>query len=778
MQQGAHHHRDAAGSAEDEADGIDAHHQREVFAHDAHGGAGKAAQFGDHHRVIATDDHVAGLDGDIRGLAAQGNADVGIGQCRGVVDAVANHHHAVALRLQLEHCLGFLLGKELGLIAVRAYQLGHSARLWLHIAGKQFDISHAVVAQAVDGTAHVLARPVHGVERRDDALVHAHIGRNGALYGLDGFFRAHAVFRHVAQVAHAHHAAVHFRAAAARDLGDGLAMGGDLRAQLAAIGEDGARQRVRAGLLGGHGQRERRALVHIVRVHAHGDHLRPALGDGAGLVEQHGVGVAHLLDVSAALDEYAFAHRRVDGGGKCRGGGELDAAGIVDDQHFQRFLRVARHQPHREAQQEIERHKVVGKAVSIALDGRFFQFARLHHADDAGDHGLVAHLGHTDAQVAALDHRAREDLVARGLFRRLKFAGNGALVNDRRAGDDRAVYGQLFAGVCLHLVARPDPVDGAALHAAVGQHFPGVLILHGEHLLDGRARALDGVRSHHLGKVGKREDHQRRVGVAEQQAGYDGGHREKVGVGPQFPAQPARGALCHRPGKPQADQRLHAGELAKPPRPRRAAQRRIAQQQRSCVDRQAAGELAGGHARLRVLARGSAVAGAHGVHGKAGECHFRVFLRGLGVQAFRVVFKEHAFDGCVDPHAAHASKARQRLRQRPSVIRQEAQPCRGQAQPARQAVAHPGLHPILIRFPFQHITSLLLRELRRSLPPGFPSRRAAAAWSAACAPGGRVPLHPQPWTSPSPAPCAGPLLQLRLPSAGWLRKKSFAHHRG
>ena len=76
------------------------------------------------------------------------------------------------------------------------------------------------------------------------------------------------------------------------------------------------------------------------------------------------------------------------------------------------------------------------------------------------------------------------DLVARGLFRRLKFAGNGALVNDRRAGDDRAVYGQLFAGVCLHLVARPEPVDGAALHAAVGQHFPGVLILHGEHLLD------------------------------------------------------------------------------------------------------------------------------------------------------------------------------------------------------------------------------------------------------------------------------------------------------
>ena len=98
-------------------------------AHDAHGGAGKAAQFGDHHRVIATDDHVAGLDGDVRGLAAQGNADVGIRQRRGVVDAVADHDYAVALRLQLEHCLGFLLGKELRLIAVCAHELGHGARL-------------------------------------------------------------------------------------------------------------------------------------------------------------------------------------------------------------------------------------------------------------------------------------------------------------------------------------------------------------------------------------------------------------------------------------------------------------------------------------------------------------------------------------------------------------------------------------------------------------------------------------------------------------------------
>ena len=120
------------------------------------------------------------------------------------------------------------------------------------------------------------------------------------------------------------------------------------------------------------------------------------------------------------------------------------------------------------------------------------------------------------------------------------------------------------------------------------------------------------------------------------------------------------------------------------------------------------------------------MAGAHGVHGEAGKHHLRVFLCCLRVQAFRVVFKEHAFDGCVDPHAAHAAKAHKRLCQRPARIRQIAQSRRGQAQTPRQTVAHPGLHPILIRFPFQHNVNLLLREPRRSPSHWFRRLRAAA----------------------------------------------------
>ena len=51
--------------------------------------------------------------------------------------------------------------------------------------------------------------------------------------------------------------------------------------------------------------------------------------------------------------------------------------------------------------------------MRIALYRRFFQLAGLHHAHNAGDDRLVADLVRLDLNVAALDHRARKDLVAR-----------------------------------------------------------------------------------------------------------------------------------------------------------------------------------------------------------------------------------------------------------------------------------------------------------------------------------------------------------------------------
>lgn len=179
---------------------------------------------------------------------------------------------------------------------------------------------------------------------------------------------------------------------------------------------------MRAGFLSRHRVGQHLAFVHLVIQNGHGNDLRLALGHGAGLIQQHGVRAAHLLNISAALDEHALLDRRVDRRGERRRRGELDAARIIDDQHLERLLRVMRHQPDGQAEQEVQRHEIIREFIRIALNRRFFQLAGLHHAHNAGDDRLVADLVRLDLNVAALDHRAREDLIARALLNRHKLA--------------------------------------------------------------------------------------------------------------------------------------------------------------------------------------------------------------------------------------------------------------------------------------------------------------------------------------------------------------------
>ena len=306
-----------------------------------------------------------------------------------------------------------------------------------------------------------------------------------------------------------------------------------------------------AGLFRRHGVGEHFFLAHALFEDNGGNDPRPALGNGAGLVQQHGVGAAHLLDERAALDEHALLHRRVDGRGEGRCRGQLDAAGVVDDQHLQRLLGVLRHQPHRQAEQEVQRHQIVGEFVRVALDGRFFQFAGLHHAHDAGNDGLVADLGGLHVNVAALDHRAGEYFVAFPLLHGHKFARNGALVYHCRAVDDFAVYRDLFARVNRHRVAEANLVHGLALQLAVRHDLPRVALVGGEHLFDGGTGTLDGVGGHQFRQIGQRQDHQRRVSVAQQQTGHDGRDRQEIRVGAQIPAQPFPRAFRHGGGQPQ-----------------------------------------------------------------------------------------------------------------------------------------------------------------------------------------------------------------------------------
>ena len=64
------------------------------------------------------------FDGDVR-AAADGDAHVGAGQGGGVVDAIADHRHPLALLLQFGHFLILVLGQHLGEVRVDAQLLRH-----------------------------------------------------------------------------------------------------------------------------------------------------------------------------------------------------------------------------------------------------------------------------------------------------------------------------------------------------------------------------------------------------------------------------------------------------------------------------------------------------------------------------------------------------------------------------------------------------------------------------------------------------------------------------
>src|SRR5699024_127521 len=64
-------------------------------------------------QVAAHEGDVGGLDGDV-GAGAHGQAEVGLGEGGGVVDAVADHRDDLALGLQAGDDVDLVLGQDLG----------------------------------------------------------------------------------------------------------------------------------------------------------------------------------------------------------------------------------------------------------------------------------------------------------------------------------------------------------------------------------------------------------------------------------------------------------------------------------------------------------------------------------------------------------------------------------------------------------------------------------------------------------------------------------------
>lgn len=90
---------------------LDADGEGDVLDEQAVGDAGEAHERCDRRDPVVHHGNVGGLDGAVRAAHAHGDADVGSGKRRGVVDAVARHGGEAAL-LKLLDGLELVLGQQ------------------------------------------------------------------------------------------------------------------------------------------------------------------------------------------------------------------------------------------------------------------------------------------------------------------------------------------------------------------------------------------------------------------------------------------------------------------------------------------------------------------------------------------------------------------------------------------------------------------------------------------------------------------------------------------
>ena len=236
----------------------------------------------------------------------------------------------------------------------------------------------------------------------------------------------------------------------------------------------GARQGVRrsGGKGGGDGQNLVRVVIKPLR-------FGHAKGQGAGLVEDHGIDFGQTLQRGAMLDQQALAEQFARGRGDHGGNRKAKRAGAGDDQDGGRdvdgIAHIATGGPHPigkgAERQQVDQRRVkprgaVGKAGIAGLRA-FGDGDKVSHAVQAG---ILACGGDLHGQGAGQVDLARADDGA--CLRRdgQAFTGQKAAVNLGCAMGHDAVDRHPRAGADQHQIAHGDQSDGAFNFGAVVQH--------------------------------------------------------------------------------------------------------------------------------------------------------------------------------------------------------------------------------------------------------------------------------------------------------------------
>ena len=123
--------------------GQDGYTLDDVLVHDAHGLASNADGHGDFGGLIVHQHHIRRLDGGIAAKTAHGNADVGAGQHRGIVDTVAHKGQLAGLLFQqLLHAAHLIGGQQLSMEFIQSQLRSYGLRHRRGIASEHHGLFH------------------------------------------------------------------------------------------------------------------------------------------------------------------------------------------------------------------------------------------------------------------------------------------------------------------------------------------------------------------------------------------------------------------------------------------------------------------------------------------------------------------------------------------------------------------------------------------------------------------------------------------------------------
>ena len=338
---------------------------------------------------------------------------------RRVVHAVADHRDSATLGLQLLHGRGLVLGAHAGEEPVDAELGGDGCGDGFRVTGDHHDL-HAPVVEGGDGVARFRADLVRETQRAGDLAVDEDVQDDGSLAppALSDRQLAAAFLLEQIRAADLHRAVAD--TGPDPDGRGGLESGGCRNHQLplACGGDDGAGERVfRVGFCGS-GQTEQ----FVGSDPGHGfdrGHGGGALGEGAGLVEQHRVDGAHALQGEAVLDQHTRAGGALGGDRHHQWDRETESVRAGDDEDgdgaHHGLVRHPEQCPHGGGDRggdQREPEQPAGGTVGEALCAGGGVLRLGDQSLDAGERGVVADRGDLHPQPGVGRDGPGDDRVA------------------------------------------------------------------------------------------------------------------------------------------------------------------------------------------------------------------------------------------------------------------------------------------------------------------------------------------------------------------------------